>query len=88
MFEWLQKRFWDDLIMAGGDCVKATFMEYLNVHGKNKDQYKYVVVLRETFGIENYNFHCLLKKTNPADGKVYMIDASNSAKMVSTMARN
>jgi hypothetical protein len=68
--------------MAGGDCVKATFMEYLNVHGKKKDQYKYVVVLRQTFGIENYNFHCLLKKTNPADGKVYMIDASNSAKMV------
>lgn len=66
--------------MAGGDCVKATFMEYLNVHGKNKDQYKYVVVLRQTFGVENYNFHCLLKKTNPADKKVYMIDASNSAK--------
>ena len=67
--------------MAGGDCVKATFMEFLNVHGKKKDQYKYVVVLRQTFGVENYDFHCLLKKTNPVDKKVYMIDASNHAKM-------
>lgn len=65
--------------MAGGDCVMATFHEFLNVHGKDKDQYRYVVVLRSIFGAEHYGFHCLLKKTN-ADGSVTMIDASNSAR--------
>lgn len=65
--------------MAGGDCVMATFHEFLNVHGKDKDQYRYVVVLRSLFGAEHFGFHCLLKKTN-ADGSVTMIDASNSAR--------
>jgi len=65
--------------MAGGDCVKATFMEFLDVAGKDKDQYRYVVVLRSVFGMEHFGFHCLLKKTN-ADGSVTMIDASNSAR--------